>query len=75
MILQNSVLLCARSEPLFHDVDDNHMRCQYLTKHLDDARNKKQKYESFKKSPMYLVMTLLTFNFNLPGFMKNLGLS
>ena len=66
MILENSMFYfksCFHSEPFFHDVHDKHMRSQYLTKHLGDAQNKKQKNESFKKSPMYHVLTLLTFYF------------
>ena len=66
MNLENSMFYfksCFYSEPFFHDVYDNHMRYQYLTKHLSDAQNKKQQYEFFKKSPMYHVMTLSTFYF------------
>ena len=76
MTLENSKFcfkICIYSETFFHDLLDNHMQYQCLTKHSGDAQNKKQKYITSlsKKSPMYHVMILLIFHFVL-GSMKNL---
>ena len=61
--IDNNFESCSHAERLFHDVHDNYMRYQYLTRYLGDPQNKKQKYEFFKTSPMNHVMILSTFYF------------